>query len=189
MFYDCNCDNFETTLSPVSLSLFQQTECPVEVQTEANVLNAACFNVPIQMPADHRVFHAFHLPEIRSALLNQTNCCIIGLEPLDQTWRERQYTCFNSKALQRFALLLDTGAPQSAAGANVLDRFINEYSLRSHVVDIPFTSKLSGIGSGSASVTKKQRVPTGMYDSLRLPFQVFGKPKDLKVSEKMCRFC
>ena len=180
MFYDCNSDNFETTLSPVSLSLFQQTECPTEVQTEANVLKAACCSVPRQMPADHRVFHAFHLPEIRSASLNQTNCCIIGLEPLDQTWREQQYTCFNSKALQRFALLLDTGAPQSAAGANVLDRFINDYSLHSHVVDIPFTSKLSGIGSGSASVTKKQRVPTGMYDSLRLPYQGFWETQRLE---------
>ena len=59
---------------------------------------------------------------------------------------------------------MDTGAPQSAAGEAWLERFICEHKLEAEVTTTPFVTKLSGIGSGSATVQVKKVVPTGMYD-------------------------
>lgn len=59
---------------------------------------------------------------------------------------------------------MDTGAPQSAAGESWLERFIFEHNLEDEVTSTPFVTKLSGIGTGSATVQVKKIVPTGMYD-------------------------
>ena len=115
-----------------------------------------------------------------SELINKNDCSYVGLEPLHKTWRAQQYAFFSKKALQRFGLLLDTGAPQSAAGANLLDRFITAYCLQPDVREVPFTSRLSGIGTGSATVRKKQQVPIGMYDTYGQLFSGYWEAQRLE---------
>jgi hypothetical protein len=105
-------------------------------------------------------FHAYHLHDY----LSSHNVSIVGLEPLNQDWRKANFAAFTPNAKMRFALLMDTGAPQSAAGEAWLDRFIFEHKLDPEVTTTPFVTKLSGIGSGSATVQVKTVVPTGMYD-------------------------
>jgi len=70
----------------ISLSLFSEADASQSNSNVKQELNS----VPAQI-FDCRVFHAFHLPEVFAECLNKTNCCIIGLEPLNRTWREQQY--------------------------------------------------------------------------------------------------
>ena len=116
--------------------------------------------IPPSMPYTDTVFHAYHMNEF----LAKTEHAVVGLEPLDKDWREKNYAAFAPSAKMRFAILMDTGAPQSAAGEEWLSRYIHEHELEKSTTTIPFTAKLSGIGEGSASVRVKKVVPTGMYD-------------------------
>ena len=55
-----------------------------------------------------------------------------------------------------FHIMLDTGAPDSCAGADWLDAYANKFQLKPE--RIPFVNRLSGIGSGSAEVKCKNRI-------------------------------
>ena len=116
--------------------------------------------IPAEVPYVNTAFHAYHIREY----LSKSDIAVVGLEPLDKDWREMNYAAFAPTAKMRFALLMDTGAPQSAAGEEWLSRFIAHYHLENATTTIPFTAKLSGIGEGSATVHAKKIVPTGMYD-------------------------
>ena len=118
-------------------------------------------SVPKQVPYLDTAFHAYHLQDY----VQHADCAVVGLEPFNRDWRKVQFAAFTPSARMRYALLMDTGAPQSAAGESWIDRFVNDHNLESEVESIPFVTKLSGIGQGSANVRRKQILPTGMIST------------------------
>ena len=86
----------------------------------------------------------------------------VGLEPLDPLYRTLRYQCFTVQSKQRFAIMIDSGAPDNCAGASWIDRFVKEYNTADLMSWEPFHSRLSGIGSGSATVRYKNLVPIGI---------------------------
>ena len=89
----------------------------------------------------------------------------IGLEPIDG--REEKWTWITkakSKLVQRFGLLLDTGAPENATGIEYVERFLNVFQTEGFWE--PFESQLHGIGAGSAVVRHKVSMPVGLSTAL-----------------------
>ena len=84
-----------------------------------------------------------------------------GLEPFED--RESRYCTYVARgAKQRFGLLLDTGAPKSAAGREWIDRYVQAWKLEEHVEWKPHDAQLYGIGEGSASCKWKPRLPIAL---------------------------
>ena len=80
--------------------------------------------------------------------------------------REERWTFLNQrKAKLRFGLLIDTGAPWSAAGMDWVARLIDTYQLSDFVTWTPHVAKLHGIGAGAATCNHKAEIPVGIDET------------------------
>jgi hypothetical protein len=84
-----------------------------------------------------------------------------ALEPLDQQYRKLRAKTFKHETMQRWGLLLDTGAPTSCAGQSFIADFCERFEIHD-AEHSPHETRLSGIGSGSATVRVKVKLPVGL---------------------------
>ena len=113
------------------------------------------------MQFDFKVYTAQNYVQMFNAKQN-SQMTFVGLEPLNDLYRQLRHSCFTAASRQRYAIMIDTGAPDSCAGKLVIQRFISDYDLESRVVWEPYKNKLSGIGSGSATVNFRCCLPIGV---------------------------
>jgi hypothetical protein len=110
------------------------------------------------------VNHCFPAHQLQEYLMRDDSMIVRGIEPLHEQWRSErhEYLLTQPDAKLRYAILCDTGAPDNAAGRNWLGAFQEAHNVA--VVKVPYKSKLSGIGSGSAEIKEKWRIVTGLTD-------------------------
>ena len=99
----------------------------------------------------------------------------VGMEPHDEGLRQLRFETFTAHTKQRYALMLDTGAPFSCVGEQWLKRFHSSCQLQDLVTWTASEASLSGIGAGSAPSHWQCQTPIGidkygpaMWDALVL---------------------
>jgi hypothetical protein len=89
----------------------------------------------------------------------------VGYEPFEG--REQRWSFLTrTKAKVRHGLLIDTGAPENAAGEEWIQRVTSDQGTASYVTWTPFESQLHGIGEGAAVCHHKAEIPIGLEPSM-----------------------
>ena len=86
----------------------------------------------------------------------------VGCVPKSSQHRENVWSTFVPSAKQRYAILLDTGAPSSCVGKIFAERFIKTFGLTEWTRWHKHKASLSGIGSGSATSDWIAEIPVGL---------------------------
>jgi hypothetical protein len=126
--------------------------------TEACRAEQICFEIPNQINTTQHVFHAYHLQQYLQT--QDAESTFVGFEPFDSAYRIKRWEQFTATTKTRYAMLVDTGAPSSAAGINFVNTYLNAFNLTAEW--IPFSARLSGIGEGAAFVQFKCKMPIGL---------------------------
>ena len=125
-------------------------------------------SVPSQISTTVSVFHAHQINEVMQSLFHllidaDPTQIYLGLENQNQAYRAIRAEGFAEKVTERFGLLLDTGAPSSCVGRNVLNKFVSRFDILGTEY-APFVATISGVGAGAATVKEKVTVPVGLID-------------------------
>jgi len=94
---------------------------------------------------------------------SDSSMSFVGLEPYGDTVRTLRYSTFLATTLTRFALMLDSGAPESCVGMLWIERFLKELQI-TNATWSEHCASLSGIGAGAAQVNWKVTTPIGIKD-------------------------
>jgi hypothetical protein len=94
----------------------------------------------------------------------------VGYEPFEG--REQRWTYLTqNKARVRHGLLIDTGAPENAAGEEWIERVTHDQGTSANVTWTPYHSQLHGIGQGAAVCHHKAEIPIGLEPSMNTTFK------------------
>ena len=99
------------------------------------------YTLPKQIPNDIHVIHAWHLHDhVNNSFVDASNVpnVFIGIEPLSMNEREKLWKTYTPSSRLRYALMLDSGAPESAAGEQWISRFITAHNLEADTYREPF---------------------------------------------------
>ena len=91
-------------------------------------------------------------------MLPDTADSFVGMEPFYGR-AARFDSCSKKNGRQRFGLMIDTGAPQSASGMDFITRYCECFGLSDYTTWSPHRAELYGIGEGAAVCNWKSTMP------------------------------
>jgi len=139
--------------------LFEPVIAPLELASPS--IHCIC---PV-IPAHHmNAFMISYPQEFKDYVAkSDSSMSFVGLEPYGETVRSLRFSTFLASTRTRFALMLDSGAPESCVGLLWIERFLSEPQITT-ATWVEHCASLSGIGAGSATVNWKVTTPIGIQN-------------------------
>jgi len=141
-------DRLKTTAAEKLLTKSEREDL---LRNATEIVQSPTYIEPV-MPLRHLKSFAIQHAEAYSTFVASADVfnSFVGLEPFNEEFRNLRFDTFTVHTKQRFALMLDTGAPFSCVGKEWLERFHSSCKLQDLTVWTASEASLSGIGAGSA---------------------------------------
>ena len=142
----------------------QIDQCSFDVFVNPKIERPVSYCCPV-FKAEHTHTFMTEYPIEWNDFLHTSNpeSTFVGLEPFGSEVRSLRYSTFMANTRIRFALMLDSGAPESCTGLLWLTRFHEAMEIDDAIWEEHHAS-LSGIGSGSAEVNWRCTTAIGIKD-------------------------